>query len=135
MDTELSIKQRMRIMHVQGKELVFLDYSSAGRDEAMALTAEFDSYVSAQEPNKQLRVMMDTRGCYYDPRHVNHWKSNVGRYEKYFYKSGMVTDSPLFKLIISSVGLYAKLIGKPLRANRGRLFDTIEKGMEWVTQD
>ena len=126
---------RFQFVEHAGKEILVLDYSHADRQSCLALTAEFDRYIQTREADGTLRILFDMESPYYDPIHVNHWRANSARYDKYFYSTAMIHAGPIFKLILINLRMYLKMLGRPMNEKRGRLFESKDAALEFLSKD
>jgi hypothetical protein len=128
-----NMADRFRFIEHAGKEILLMDYSHADREACFALTAEFERYIQTREADGSLRILFDMETPYYDPIHANHWRANSARYDKYFHSTAMIHAGPIIKLVLSSLRMYLKMLGQPMTENRGRIFESKDAALDFLS--
>lgn len=130
-----NIAPRFQFIEHAGKEILFLNFNHAKREDCFALSAEFDRYVKTREADGNLRVLFDMESPHYDPIHLNQWKTRSANYEKYFHSSAMIHTGTIFKLFLKSLRVYVKMLGKSMNENRCRLFEDKATALDFLSKD
>jgi hypothetical protein len=117
---------RIRFISHNGKQLLFLDFSSCKADEALKTISEAKKIIQDQ-PENSLLILTDVTDGRFNTLVTDAMKEFVAHNKPYVKASAVVGITGLKKIIYDAVLIFSK--------RNISTFDSVEAAKEWLSQN
>jgi hypothetical protein len=123
--------ERLKIFNHKGASILACDFSHCDREEGKALLEALVKRLRS-EPGHSVRLLVQTKGATHDPSQSTEWKRHLELFNDRLAKTAVTGLSPLNRMAMSGVRMYARLVGQESAIAQAKIFDSRETAVDYL---
>lgn len=122
---------RLKIFKHNGASILACDFTFCSRDEGKVLLEALIKRLQT-EPEHSVRLLVQTKGAIHDPSQATEWKRHLGLFNSRLAKSAVTGLSPLNRISMAGLRMYARLVGQDGAAMQAQIFESHETAVNYL---
>jgi hypothetical protein len=123
--------ERLKQFKHEGQNILVCNFSDCGRDERAQL---FETLLKALSESAEgsVRLLVEVGGLEHDAVRANEWKKQIDLFNSRVLRTAITGLSPLNRMALSGVRMFAKLMGKDKAVQNVQVFDTRHDALDYL---
>lgn len=126
--------ERLKGLKLKGCSILICDFSDCSREEGGELFLQLLERLQ-KEPESSVRLLLDVQRTTHDATQANEWKRHLETFNSRLKKSAVVGLTPLLRISLTGLRMYARLMGHEKIAAQAQIFDNREAALEYLASD
>jgi hypothetical protein len=123
--------ERLKQFKHNGHSILLCNFNDCAREERAQI---FEALIKAlsESPEGSVRLLVEAGGLEHDAVRANEWKKQIDLFNSRILRTAVTGLSPLNRMALAGVRMFAKLMGKDKASQNVQVFDSRNDALDYL---